>query len=224
MTWRAGIFVTILGLLVAISLFADTATWMSQEGLQKQATALGIWGPFLIVIMMTIAIVASPVPSAPIALAAGALYGHLHGTVLVVIGAELGALLAFLLARILGRRVLQRWLGDRLDYGLLGSQNALTLTVFLTRLLPFVSFDLVSYAAGLSRLHFWRFGLATLAGIIPASFLLAHFGDQVAAADLGGATWAVIGLGLFTGAPLLWVAWRTRHEPDSEMSDNRGDR
>ena len=157
---------------------------------------------------MTLAIVATPIPSAPIALAAGAAYGHIMGTVYVAIGAELGALIAFGLARYLGRGVLQNWFGDKLDVGLLGSQNALTATVFFSRLLPFVSFDLVSYAAGLSCIHVWRFALATLAGIIPASFLLAHFGGEVASADMGRATWAVLGLGLLTGLPLIWAAVR----------------
>ncbi|MGR3512331.1 MAG: TVP38/TMEM64 family protein [Paracoccaceae bacterium] len=224
MTWRAAILVLALGGLVAISLLADPMTWVSQEGLQVQAARLGTWGPFLIVAMMTLAIVASPIPSAPIALAAGAVYGHVLGTALVVLGAELGALTAFFLARKLGRETLQNWLGDRLDYGLLGSQNALTATVFITRLLPFMSFDLVSYAAGLSKLHFWRFGLATLAGIIPASFLLAHFGNEVATQDLGRMTWAVLGLGLFTGAPLIWVAWRTRQRPSVSTPSETADR
>lgn len=224
MTWRAAILVLALGGLVAISLLADPMTWVSQEGLQVRAARLGTWGPFLIVAMMTLAIVASPIPSAPIALAAGAVYGHVLGTALVVLGAELGALTAFFLARKLGRETLQNWLGDRLDYGLLGSQNALTATVFITRLLPFMSFDLVSYAAGLSKLHFWRFGLATLAGIIPASFLLAHFGNEVATQDLGRMTWAVLGLGLFTGAPLIWVAWRTRQRPSVSTPSETADR
>jgi uncharacterized membrane protein YdjX (TVP38/TMEM64 family) len=74
--------------------------------------------------------------------------------------------------------------------------------------MPFVSFDMISYAAGLSRLHAWRFALATLAGIVPASFLLAHVGGQAASGDIGRASWAVLGLGLITGLPLLWVAIR----------------
>lgn len=172
----------------------------------------GLWGPVLIVTLMTIAVVASPIPSAPIALAAGAAYGHLWGTVQVVIGAELGALIAFGLARVLGHDVLRRVFGDRVDAGLLGSQNALTATVLASRLMPFVSFDMISYAAGLSRLHAWRFALATLAGIIPASFLLAHFGGEAVSGDLGRATWAVLGLGLLTGLPLLWVAMRQKPE------------
>ena len=174
----------------------------------------GLWGPVLIVTLMTLAVVASPIPSAPIALAAGAAYGHIWGTALVVIGAELGALIAFALARILGHDVLRRVFGDRVDVGLLGSQTALTTTVFASRLMPFVSFDMISYAAGLSRLHAWRFALATLAGIVPASFLLAHFGGEAVSGDLGQATWAVLGLGLVTGLPLLWIATRRQEKEE----------
>jgi uncharacterized membrane protein YdjX (TVP38/TMEM64 family) len=205
--------------LFAPSAFDRARGLMGGERLEMLVAHAGIWGPVLIVTFMTLAVVASPVPSAPIALAAGAAYGHVWGTVQVVIGAELGALIAFGLARVLGHDVLRRVFGDRVDAGLLGSQTALTATVFASRLMPFVSFDMISYAAGLSRLHAWRFALATLAGIIPASFLLAHFGGEAVSGDFGRATWAVLGLGLVTGLPLLWVAMRSKPEesvPDQD--------
>lgn len=215
-TILAGLAILGIGLLAvwqfAPSVFAEARSLLEPERLETLVARAGLWGPVLIVTLMTIAVVASPIPSAPIALAAGAAYGHLWGTVQVVIGAELGALIAFGLARVLGHDVLRRVFGDRVDAGLLGSQNALTATVLASRLMPFVSFDMISYAAGLSRLHAWRFALATLAGIIPASFLPAHFGGEAVSGDLGRATWAVLGLGLLTGLPLLWVAMRQKPE------------
>ena len=215
-TILAGLAILGIGLLAvwqfAPSVFAEARSLLEPERLETLVARAGLWGPVLIVTLMTLAVVASPIPSAPIALAAGAAYGHLWGTVQVVIGAELGALIAFCLARVLGHDVLRRVFGDRVDAGLLGSQTALTATVLASRLMPFVSFDVISYAAGLSRLHAWRFALATLAGIIPASFLLAHFGGEAVSGDLGRATWAVLGLGLVTGLPLLWVAMRQKPE------------
>lgn len=196
----------------APAVFADLRGLMDGERLEMLVARAGLWGPVLVVTLMTLAVVASPIPSAPIALAAGAADGHLWGTVQVVIGTEFGALIAFGLARALGHDVLRRMFGDRVDAGLLGSQTALTATVFASRLMPFLPFDMISYAAGLSRLHAWRFALTTLAGIIPASFLLAHFGGEAVSGDLGHATWAVLGLGLVTGLPLLWVAIRRRPE------------
>lgn len=215
-TILAGFAILGIGLLgvwqFAPAVFADLRSLMDGDRVEMLVARAGLWGPVLIVTLMTLAVVASPIPSAPIALAAGAAYGHVWGTVQVVIGAELGALIAFGLARVLGHDVLRRVFGDRVDAGLLGSQAALTATVFASRLMPFVSFDMISYAAGLSRLRAWRFALATLAGIIPASFLLAHFGGEAVSGDLGRTTWAVLGLGLVTGLPLLWVAMRRRPE------------
>ena len=203
--------IALLGVwLFAPSAFIEAGALMDVERLNMLVVRAGIWGPVVIVTLMAVAVVASPIPSAPIALAAGAAYGHLWGTVQVVIGAELGALIAFSLARILGHDALRRVFGDRVDAGLLGSQTALTATVFASRLMPFVSFDMISYAAGLSQLHAWRFALATLAGIVPASFLLTHLGGEVASGDIGRATWAVLGLGLVTGLPLLWIATRRK--------------
>ncbi len=193
-----------------VSPLSDLIENLDGERISHWVNAVGGWGPILIIVLMTVAIVASPIPSAPIALAAGAAYGHTAGTVYIVIGAELGALAAFSLARFLGRGVLTRWLGDKVDKGWLGSQNALTFTVFASRLMPFISFDIVSYAAGLSRLHFWRFAVATLAGIIPASFVLAHFGNEAVSGEPGRAAWAAIGLGALTLTPLVIVAVRDR--------------
>ena len=159
---------------------------------------------------MALAVLVSPVPSAPIAMAAGAIYGHAWGALYVVIGAQAGALAAFAIARLLGKAVVHRWFGERLPAAMIGSQNALTWIVFASRLLPFVSFDLVSYAAGLTLLSAWRFALATLAGVIPASFLLAHFGHQLNDGEADVFLYTALGLGLITAIPVAVKLWRDR--------------
>jgi uncharacterized membrane protein YdjX (TVP38/TMEM64 family) len=143
----------------------------------------GSFGPLFIIGLMMIAIIMSPVPSAPIALVSGAIYGHTFGTIYIVIGSVLGATSAFFIARIAGMDVTKKWLGPHYGKGLSGSQNTLMIIIFISRLLPFVSFDMISYAAGVTSLSFWRFAIATLAGIIPASFLLAHFGSELASSE-----------------------------------------
>lgn len=176
--------------------------------LRERIESTGIWGPLAVIALMMLAILVSPIPSAPIAMAAGAAYGHAWGTLYVLIGAEAGALAAFTIARLLGKAAVHRWLGERLPAGMIGSQNALMWIVFASRLLPFVSFDLVSYAAGLTLLSAWSFALATLAGIIPASFLLAHFGRELSGGEAGVFLYTALGLGLVTGIPLAVRFWR----------------
>ena len=199
------------GLVLALALGAaywllrDSAllmTLLDAQALKSFVDGLGPWGPAAVIGLMALAILVSPIPSAPIALAAGALYGHGWGTLYVLLGAEIGALAAFGIARLVGYEVLRRWLGERLSLGWLGSQNALMGLVFVSRLLPFVSFDVISYAAGLTVLSAWRFALATLAGIVPASFLLAHFGAEMIAGEADQAMIAALGLGVLVAIPL----------------------
>lgn len=153
--------------------------------LRAQVDSWGFWGPLVVILLMSAAIVFSPVPSGPIAVVAGAAYGPFVGTTLVVAGAVLGAVIAFWIARCVGYETLRCWpaarrMLEKLDDG--RSQTSLMVIVFLSRLVPFVSFDAVSYVAGLTPITFWRFGLATFAGVVPVSFALAFFGDQITAA------------------------------------------
>ena len=209
----AGARIRILSAVAAVLAMAALYWWLDSSGamaaildgeaLRQHIVGLGAVGPLAVVGLMTLAILVSPIPSAPIALAAGAAYGHTWGTAYILVGAELGALAAFGLARLLGRDTLQRWLGSRLPKTRLGSQGTLMAIVFASRLLPFISFDVVSYAAGLTTLSFWRFALATLAGTLPASFLLAHFGGEMATGELDKIMFAVLALGLITALPVV---------------------
>lgn len=203
----------VLALGAAYWLLRDSAllmTLLDSEALKSFVDSLGPWGPAALIGLMALAILVSPIPSAPIALAAGALYGHAWGTLYVLIGAEVGALAAFGIARLVGYEALRAWLGERLSLGWLGSQNALMGLVFVSRLLPFVSFDVISYAAGLTVLSAWRFALATLAGIVPASFLLAHFGAEMIAGEADQAMIAALGLGVLVVLPLAIKFIRNR--------------
>jgi uncharacterized membrane protein YdjX (TVP38/TMEM64 family) len=184
--------------------------------LRQWIAELGVWGPAAVIGLIALAVLVSPIPSAPIAVAAGAAYGHTLGTIYVLFGAEAGALAAFGVARVLGYDVLHRWFGDRLSVGLLGSQNALMGIVFVSRLLPFISFDLVSYAAGLTVLSFWRFAIATLAGIVPASFLLAHFGVEMVTGETERIMISVLALGAITLLPVAAkVLWNRLRRSDT---------
>lgn len=77
------------------------------------------------------------------------------------------------------------------------------------RLLPTFSFELVSYAAGLSTMSLPSFLAATLVGVAAPAVALVGLGDallmhQVAALSVFGA------LLLLMVAPLAWWSWAPR--------------
>ena len=80
---------------------------------------------------------------------------------------------------------------------------------------------LVGFCAGAGSRFTTRFTLATMAGILPASFVLAHFGSAAMDGTFGSAEWIALGLGLMTGFPLLLVALQrgaaaSKHRPETD--------
>ena len=82
--------------------------------------------------------------------------------------------MCFWISRLFGREYVTR--SDRLkgldhrveEYG--------ALIVFVLRLIPLVSFDAISYAAGLTGISFWRFLAATALGSAPGTFVFVYLG------------------------------------------------
>lgn len=218
LVWGVAVLVGLVALYWALMETGALSTLTNKQALREWVGQLGLWGPLAIIAMMIAAIVMSPIPSGPIAMVAGATYGPVWGTAYVVIGAEAGALIAFCIARLLGYEAMQRWSRIRPMLNWLGkdrSQTGLMLVVFASRLVPFISFDAVSYAAGLTPLAFWRFVIATLAGVIPTAYLITRFGEVLITTDIRGLTVALILISGITLLPilakLLWV-WRKRRD------------
>lgn len=132
-----------------------------------------------------------PLPSEPVALANGMIYGAFIGSVLTWVGAMLGAQAAYWLARTLGRAAIVRhvdpermarmthWIDANCVVALLG-----------LRLVPVISFNLINYVGGLANVSWWTFTWTTGIGIIPFTVLLAVMGENLL--SLSVEMWAVI--------------------------------
>ena len=91
--------------------------------------------------------------------------------------------------------------------------------IFVSRLIPFISFDIISYAAGLTKIGYFQFALATLAGILPASFLLAHFGGEMVGVSFDSIILFVLVIGMITVIPILFKA--IKNNRDNQSGDRR---
>jgi uncharacterized membrane protein YdjX (TVP38/TMEM64 family) len=136
----------------------------------------GIWAPLVYMVVMAVAVVFSPIPSLPLDIAAGSFFGPVTGTIYSVIGALGGAVVSFLIARFLGRNFIERFLGGHVNFCSSCSDKLLTKIVFLSRLIPVVSFDIISYGAGLTKMSLGKFTIATFFGMIPLTFLYNYSG------------------------------------------------
>ena len=76
--------------------------------------------------------------------------------------------------------------------------------MFIGRFIPIIAFNLINYAAGLTRVSWWTFTLATGIGILPLTILMVVMG-----AHIENFTW-VTWLLLSGGGLVLWFVLRHR--------------
>ena len=141
--------------------------------------------------LMVFSSLLAPLPAFLITVSNAAIFGWWQGAILSWSSAMVGAGLCFLIARALGRDVVEKFAGKGALAGVEGYfEKYGSKTILVCRLLPFVSFDAVSYFAGLTPIKFWPFFLATGLGQLPATIVYSYVGGMLS----GGARWLVTGL------------------------------
>jgi uncharacterized membrane protein YdjX (TVP38/TMEM64 family) len=141
---------------------------------------IGPFAPLIYMAVMAATAIIIPIPGPPLFVIAGALFGPFLGTVYAVAGSVAGAVIAFLLSRFLGRDFIESMVGKQVVICCECSEGLLAKIVFFSRLLPLISFDVVSYGAGLTRMSLRNFTMATLLGSIPMTFIYHSFGSVIA--------------------------------------------
>ena len=162
---------------------------------------MGPWGPLLYIVIITLSVVISQIPGAPLAVAAGALWDPLFAGTYTVIGGFSGALIAYALGKTMGQSIVVTLTGKTLRFA--AGQRYLGWLIFATRLLPVFSFDLVSYGAGIAGLSLPVYASATFVGMVPSTLLLTYLGGSLQLSGPAMASLAAIFLPLFVGIPAL---------------------
>lgn len=131
-------------------------------------------------LLMVFQSLAAPLPAFLITIANANLFGWWQGAVLSWASSMAGAVLCFWVAKALGREAVEKLTSkaglQRIDefFERHGSQS-----VLIARLLPFISFDFVSYFAGLTSMSFRSFIIATGLGQLPATIVYSYVGGML---------------------------------------------
>ena len=148
-------------------------------GLRDYILSFGLWAPVASCFLMVLQALVAPVPSFLITFANGLAFGVFWGWMLSLFGHVLAAAVCFGISRSLGRVPVEVLVGKT---GLQSADRWFArwgiYAVFVGRLIPGVAFDVISYAAGLTRMRFRNFLIATTLGILPQTFLYSYLGRQ----------------------------------------------
>jgi uncharacterized membrane protein YdjX (TVP38/TMEM64 family) len=184
---------TFMGL---ISLFQS----LDIEAIKAYILSFGLLAPLVSFALMVFQAILAPLPAFLITFANAALFGWVYGALLSWSSAMVGALLCFYIAKMLGREVVEK-LTSKIA---LKSVDAFfekhgVYAILIARLLPFISFDIVSYAAGLTRMSLRSFLIATGLGQLPATLIYSYAGEMLT----GGARTFVYGLLILFSVSIL---------------------
>ena len=216
---RSTLAVLLLVLLGAVYLLSGTVRgevdkavavlWSGDvSALRDYILSYGAWAPVVSTALMVLQALAAFVPSFAVGFANGLAFGTFWGGMLSIASAALAAAICFGIARAVGRAPIEALLGKS-SLGVADNwfERYGAYAVLVTRLIPVVSFDAISYAAGLTRMKLWRFLLATTAGMTPAAFVYAYLGNR---ALTGTVNLLLLALGILIAGAVVAVVVRRR--------------
>jgi len=198
--WREGIALAVLGGLGVLALSYggfDPLRW------KEFILSFGPWAP---VVWTGVYLVAVFIPYATtvMTVSAGLAFGVFWGTVLPYCVTLFASLLPFTVSRRFGRPWVERWIqGTRFAAQVDRINQHAFLIFFYLRLIPSVPYEIQNHIAGVSRLRYREFLLASLLGNAPILVVLAFLGEGLGQLWTPRFWWA---LGLYAVALLGPVA------------------
>jgi len=180
----------------------------------------GVYAAGVSFLLMVFQSVAAPLPAFLITFANAAVFGWWQGAILSWSSAMAGAVLCFYIGRILGRDAVEKLTGK-------GAVESVDVfferygrhAILICRLLPFVSFDFVSYAAGLTSMGFWGFFLATGIGQLPATIVYSYVGGMLTGGTRIFVTALLVLFAISTLVVLLKKVYHDKHKKTGSAAD-----
>lgn len=153
---------------------------MNVDSIIGYLRSFGVWAVVISFLLMMFQSIIAPLPAFLITFANAAVFGWWQGALLSWTSAMAGAWVCFYIARIAGREIIEKMnknfsletIDEYFDrYG--------RHTILICRLLPFISFDFISYAAGLTAIKPLPFLIATGLGQLPATIVYSYVGSNL---------------------------------------------
>nr|WP_263858224.1 TVP38/TMEM64 family protein [Waterburya agarophytonicola] len=139
---------------------------IDRQYLQSCLEPMGLLAPIIYIALYTVCTLLI-LPSTPLNLTGGAIFGVWRGTLWTTIAALTAAIAAFGFTRTIGREFITRKLTGQWENVDAEIRQGGVFYVFAIRLLPIIPYGLVNFTAGLTAIRFQDYFLGTLLGTLP---------------------------------------------------------
>jgi phospholipase D1/2 len=159
--------------------FSPLRNYFSRENLSETIAHLrSLWyGPIVLIASYAVGCIFA-IPASIFIIAAGIIWGWKLGVTYAMCGAMLGASASYFAGQFLGEGLLDRFgkMGAAVSRQV--SRNGFV-SMLIARLIPGPPFAVWNYAAGIARMNFGEYFLATLLGTLPAHIVFAYCADAL---------------------------------------------
>jgi uncharacterized membrane protein YdjX (TVP38/TMEM64 family) len=138
----------------------------------------GVIGIFLFIVIMGFQGLLVPLPSEIVLLATGMIWGWFYGGLMGIIGSMAAGLLCYYISKRGGRPLAEKFIGSKaIDIAddFIGKHGMKA--IIITRFIPFIPFDVISYTSGLVDIDIKKYTIGTLIGSIFRAFFYATLGS-----------------------------------------------
>lgn len=123
-----------------------------------------------------------PVPV--IVLAGGTIFGLFKGSLYTMIGVLINTPIMYFIGRFLLKDFVHKFVNNHMSAKLRSAlestnQKVLSLVLFIIRLSPIFSYNLVNYISGVTEINFLPYILTTIAGVLPGVIVFINIGENV---------------------------------------------
>jgi uncharacterized membrane protein YdjX (TVP38/TMEM64 family) len=138
---------------------------------------LQVIGVFLFILIMAFQGLIVPIPSEVVLLATGMIWGVFFGGIMGIIGSMAAGLLCFYISKKGGRPLAEKFVGEKaINIADEFIKKHGIKAIIITRFIPFIPFDVISYTSGLVDIDIKRYSIGTLIGSIFRAFFYAFLG------------------------------------------------
>lgn len=197
-----------LFMMLSLAIGVSGAIYMHHRGYYSVAETLTFlrWHPLmapLLFVALYALLSILLLPTLPLNLAAGVLWGWWLGTLLTLLGVVFGASCAFFIARYIGRDFVARRLQGK-HWGMLWRviEAKGWKAVAFARINPIFPSAPMNYFFGLTSISFWPYFFSTLLFILPPSLFFSVLGDSIGGVVLNGAAREVVNSILLASAAI----------------------
>lgn len=156
---------------------------ISLEEIKAWVLGHGAWATVIyIATFVVLPIFFFPVPV--IVLAGGTIFGLFKGTLYTMIGVLINTPIMYFIGRFLLKDFVHNFVDNHMSEKLRKAlkstnQKVLALVLFIIRLSPIFSYNLVNYISGVTEIKFLPYILTTIAGVLPGVIVFINIGENV---------------------------------------------